>query len=186
MVTDDSGNQSAPADFGFRVVVRPTAILRSSPPAAVVWPDGGLRRLGIFADPTLKVVRWAFDPGDGSGVVTTTVPTFNHAYAQLGRFDTSLVVTDDPATRAAGHGSRRWAFPTTPTAVAFSSAIANLGATVTFDGSGSSDPEQGCGSQLVAWAWSLDGGSDIVTDTPTIDSSPFGALTRAAPRSAWW
>ncbi len=88
------------------------------------------------------------------------MPTFNHAYARLGRFDASLVVTDDQ-----GNGS----LPDTlsvivadrgaPTAVVTGPAIANLGATVTFDGSGSSDPEAGCGSRLVEWTWSLDGGS---------------------------
>ena len=176
VVTDDSGNQSAPADFAFRVVVRPTAILRTSPLLPACGQTVAFDGSASFADATLKVVRWAWDPGDASGVVSTTVPTFNHAYARLGRFDTSLVVTDDqgnaslPDTLSVIVADRG-----APTAAFSSPASMAAGQSVTFDGSASSDPEQGCGSRVVTWTWSVDGGSPVQTTGPTILSTAFAA-----------
>ncbi len=129
------------------------------------------------APPGRTIVRYLWDYDDGSGVESTTGPTVDHAFGRLGLLHPTLTVQDDlglvsDAATTTARSLDRGA----PTAVVTGPAIANLGATVTFDGSGSSDPEAGCGSRLVEWTWSLDGGAAIVTDTPTIDSSRFGAL----------
>ena len=128
------------------------------------------------APPGRTIVRYLWDYDDGSGVESTTAPTVDHAFARLGLLHPTLTVQDDlghvsDAATTTARSLDRGA----PTAVVTGPAIANLGATVTFDGSGSSDPEAGCGSRLVEWTWSLDGGAAIVTDTPTIDSSRFGS-----------
>ena len=174
-VQDDSGNDSAPASQQLTVTGgRPTARLSVNPSQPTcgqqVAFDGSASTAAAGAQ--LFKYRWDFD--DGSGLLVTDEATTQHTYAGFGVYHPTLVVQDDqgnPSTPDQATVAER--DNGVPTAVISApSTIAN-GQTVSFDGSGSSDPEAACGSHLVNWIWQIDSNSPVQTSTPTVSSSAF-------------
>lgn len=148
-----------------------TATFRPSnlaPTASPGGPYGGYRNVPVTFDGTASsdpdgdslTYQWSF--GDGA-TGTSAAPT--HAYASLGTYAVSLVVSDGALSSAA---------VTTTVAIANRAPVANpggpylgnnaTGLVVAFDGSASYDPD---GDPLTAYSWSFGDGTIGSGPTPT-------------------
>jgi len=122
-----------------------------------------------------SIVTYAWDFGDGSSPGGSVAPT--HIYSSAGTYTVTLTVTDneevtdsDTTVITVIDGSANQ----DPVADAGSNQTVDLGDTVTFDGTGSSDPE---GSSL-SYAWDFgDGSSPGSGVAPTHDYLSAGTYT---------
>ena len=148
-------------------------------------------------DPDGSIADYAWDFGDGNGA-SGARPV--HTYASAGDFTVTLTVTDDTGRSDSATTSARVSAPVNqaPTADPGGPYVAEPGETVTFDGSGSVDPD----GSVVAYSWSLGDGTVasgagpghayaaegdylvtlVVTDDAGVDSA--AASTQVSVRSA--
>jgi PKD repeat protein len=148
------------------------------------------------SDPDGSIASYAWDFGDGS---TGTGATPSHSYAGVGTYTVTLTVTDNgglansaTTTAAVSTGST----PQAPVARPGGPYSGTVNATVSFDGSSSSDPD----GRVVSYDWSFgDGGTAsgaqalhayasagtyTVTLTVTDDSGQTGSATTTATVTA--
>ncbi len=122
------------------------------------------------ADGLISSYEWAFGDGaTGSGVTAT------HAFAAVGLYPVVLTVTDSDAftgtlTKVVNVGAQ----PVPPTAsFVFSPAKPLVGAMVSFDASGSTDPDDA----IVSYAWTFGDGNTGTGVAPTHSYATFGTFT---------
>ncbi len=131
-----------------------TAIEPPKPPVAVisasiVYLDVAVDGSGSY-DPDGTIVAWAWDFGDGA---TATGATATHSYATAGVKTITLTVTDSQALTNSATKDVTATEPPKPPVPAFTWVADYL--SVSFDGSGSSDPD----GTVVAWAWDFGDGA---------------------------
>jgi PKD repeat protein len=156
-VTDDDGDTSAEAFT--------TADIDSdnqSPVADANGPYPGKVNVPVefdgsaSADPDGKIVKYDWDFGDGNEILNGE-PTETHAYTDTGPFDVVLTVWDDdgasakaPTKAIIGDGVNL-----SPVADPGGPYRGDEGVLITFDGSGSSDPD----GNIVQYDWSFGDGN---------------------------
>lgn len=114
-------------------------------------------------NPTRSIVSYSWDFGDttsGTGSTTT------HAYSAFGTFNAVLTVTDNTGAQdteslfvTVSQGNQ----PPVANAGGPYSAILGSGIGVSLDGSGSTDPNTGCGDSIVSFAWNIASGTYNLT-----------------------
>jgi len=148
-VADDRG-RTADATVTITVTDNPP-VARVSAPASV-----GLGQRAAFdgtdsSDPDGDVVAWEWDL-DGDGRYETTGATPSLTYTAPGTYTVRLRVTDDNGAQATATTTVR-VTNQPPRAVIAVPARKVVNTDLTFDGSGSSDPD----GEVVLWEWDLDG-----------------------------
>ena len=130
-------------------------------------------------DGSIAEYRWDVD-GDGSVDATTSGATYGHAYGSTGEKTPSVTVADDAgATAEAADTVQVMSANTAPTAsLTHSPSNPETGETVTFDASGSSDPD----GDVVEYRWDVDG--DGTVDDITTISTYSHAYGSAGDRTA--
>jgi PKD repeat protein len=119
---------------------------------------------------TIASYTWNF--GDGSPEVTVTTDTVEHTYTAEGVYNVSLIVTDD--TNLTGSDTTTATIVVEPppqlppVADADGPYLGEPGLPVTFDGSGSTDPN---GNDTIdSYTWDFgDGGPTVTVSTATVD-----------------
>jgi len=162
-VTDTHGAASAPATT--------TATIANVAPAVTAGPNQSatigtpVTVSATFSDPGVSDGPWAYAVAWGDGLPATTGSTTSqtnpitatHTYALPGTYTVSVTVTDKDG--AAGSGQLTVTVGTAPnrppTAAVGGPYAGAEGAAVTFDGSGSSDPD----GDALTYAWNFGDGS---------------------------
>jgi len=157
VVVADSAGQTAQR----AVTVRPD----QPPRPEIAWPvvcwgatcDFDGRPSGDDEGP---IASWAWTFGDGA---TASGPQVQHTYAQAGTYAVTLTVTDEPLPAPGAAAQQR---SQTVTVVVDLLPVAAIdvscqGRTCTFDGTGSSDPEDGA---VTSYAWDLGDGASASAD----------------------
>jgi PKD repeat protein len=170
-VTDDAG------DTGSDTSRATIGVGNQTPVAAAGGPYNGMVNEPVAfdgsssSDPDGSIVAWDWDFGDGN-TGTGEMPT--HSYAEGGTYNVTLTVTDDMgaqdsagATAAIGLGNQA------PIADAGGPYTGTVNESVTFDGSGSSDPD----GSIVAWDWDFGDGNTGTGETPTHTYAGDGSFT---------
>jgi PKD repeat protein len=125
------------------------------------------------SDPDGSIATYSWDFGDGS---TGTGPNPAHTYISAGMFNVTLTVTDDSgATDSAATTAEIAELPVNepPLADANGPYTGTVGANITFDGSGSSDPD----GIIVAYDWDFGDGNTGSGVMPTHTYSADGNFT---------
>ncbi|MEN8180440.1 MAG: PKD domain-containing protein, partial [Pseudomonadota bacterium] len=124
------------------------------------------------SDPDGSIVSYAWDFGDGN---TGTGSNPSHAYATAGTYSVSLTVTDDAgATASASATATIEATPNLlPTADAGGPYSGTEGIAVSFDGSGSNDPD----GSIVSYAWDFGDGNTGTGSNPSHAYATAGTYT---------
>ena len=123
-------------------------------------------------DPDGSIVAYDWDFGDGN-TGTGVAPT--HTYAAVGTYNVTLTVTDDTgATDSATSTATIGAVPQDPIADPNGPYSGTVGVPVTFDGSGSSDPD---GGALTAYDWDFGDGNTGTGVSPTHTYASVGTYT---------
>ena len=119
------------------------------------------------SDPDGSIVSYMWDFGDGTAMGMGATPT--HSYGSAGTFTVTLTVTDnDGLTDSASTTATISAQPQPPVSAPNGPYGAQVGESITFDGSGSSDPD----GSIVSYDWDFgDGG----TGTGVNPSYAYGA-----------
>ncbi len=160
-LTDDSGSTNSMSALK-TVTDRPpvagfTESTTSVPPGTLIQFDAS-----TSTDPDGAIVTYSWDFGDGS---TSVGITTSHSYAVAGTYKVVLAITDD-----SGSGDSAFALKTvidrSPLANFTESVTsASTGVPISFDASGSIDPD----GTIVSYAWSFGDGS-TGTDQSTVHS----------------
>ncbi|GGO90610.1 hypothetical protein GCM10011584_22800 [Nocardioides phosphati] len=117
-------------------------------------------------------LTYSWDFGDGSAKATTPTPA--HTYAASGSYPVKLTVTDPQGLANTKSWSLAVAANKKPVATLTASQTkANVGQTVSFDGSTSSDQETA--HDQLAYTWSFGDGTDASTVTGPTTSHAFAA-----------
>lgn len=151
-VTDNSGNTDS-------VTQTITVIENQSPTASFVYSPTNPEinspvhfNASESTDPDGKITSWDWDFGDrghGSG------EEVNHTYSDAGTYTVVLVVTDDSGNSDSVSKTLTVIDGTPVAHFTISPGNPNAGDTVTFDASGSSDPN----GRIVKWSWDFGDGS---------------------------
>jgi len=163
-VTDDAGDTSAPATT--------TATIDAANQVPIADPNGPYTgTVGVPVnfdgsgsnDPDGTIQSYDWDFGDGT-VVPDAGPTPTHTYATDGTFDVTLTVTDDAGatdsamtTATIGLGNQP------PVADSNGPYTGTVGVPVSFDGSGSSDPD----GTIRSYDWDFGDGTVVPDAGPT-------------------
>jgi PKD repeat protein len=115
-------------------------------------------------DPDGTIVSYAWTFGDGA---TGTGPTPTHAYAAAGTYAVGLVVTDNDGLPGSASSTATIEDlpppPQPPIADANGPYTAQVGETISFDGTGSTDPD----GTIVSYFWTFGDGATGTGATPT-------------------
>jgi PKD repeat protein len=156
LTVTDNGGATASASTTASIINRaPTAVLSAAPTSLQVGQTVTFNG-GASSDPDGHVVTYSFGFGDGGGATTASTTT-THTYTTAGVFVASLTVQDD-----SGSWSNVYqvaidvvAAPQPPTANAGLDQTATVGAVVSFNGIGSSDPHL----SVASWNWTFGDGA---------------------------
>ncbi len=162
-VTDDSG-ESASCTSPVSINCAPVCPL--APPVAITVLVGETVQLDDTGatDKDGVIVRWDWDFGDG-----TTAPNagsaVSHVYAQPGSFTVTVTVTDDDGARSTCTVALVDVVTPnqSPVCDANGPYPCNLGDSITFDGTGSFDPD----GMIVRYDWDFGDGSSALAAGPT-------------------
>ncbi len=120
-------------------VPQPPVASFTATPSRVNSGDSVMFDASASVDPDGFIVRYAWDFGDGTNA-TSILPGTSHAYAAPGPFTVTLAVTDNESYSA--NTTRTVRVNAAPVAAfTVSPATAYIGVPVTFDATGSSDPD---------------------------------------------
>jgi len=125
------------------------------------------------SDPDGTVVEWNWDFGDGS---TGTGEMTSHTYAAAGTYTVNLTVVDNDGLSSAPADTTATIVDQTQIPVADPNGPYNgvEGREVTFDGTGSFDPD---GGNIVSYAWDFGDGNTGIGATPTNVYATAGSYT---------
>jgi PKD repeat protein len=172
-VTDNEGAPSDPATTTANIgaVNQPPVADPNGPYTGVVGVAVMFDGTGS-SDPDGTIVSYDWDFGDGS---TGTGPQPQHAYAAPGVYDVTLTVTDDTGDTSAPATTTATIDPVNqaPTADPNGPYTGTVGVPVTFDGSGSSDPD----GTIVSYDWDFGDGNTGTGVSPTYIYATDGAFT---------
>jgi len=171
-VTDDSGLSDTAAS---------TADIAAGPQPPVSDPNGPYSgTVGVAlafdgsgsSDPDGTIVTYEWDFGDGS---TGTGVSPTHSYGSVGSFTVTLTVTDDSglSDTATSTADISDVPQQAPVADPDGPYTGTVGDPVTFDGSGSSDPD----GTVVAYDWDFGDGNTGTGVSPTHSYSSVGSYT---------
>ncbi len=163
-----------------RLVLQPLAAPNQSPVAAfsassspaAVGQSVTFSSSGSY-DPDGTIVSWSWNFGDGS---TASGNTPTHAYGAAGTYTITLTVQDNGgATGSIAHSLTVNPAANQPPAASFTAmpSPALVGQTVTFNGTGSYDPD----GSVVSWSWSFGDGYTGSGSTPTHAYGAAGTYT---------
>jgi uncharacterized repeat protein (TIGR01451 family) len=180
-VRDEFGAQSVASTTLNVFVDEPMASFTASPnPAGCAEAITFDASSSSHPNPDRSIVSYAWDFGDGataSGMIVT------HTYLTNGNLTATLTVTDDnapPRTDTATQTITVTWPNQTPVASHGGPYTVALGHGITLDGSASSDPNEACGDQIVAYEWDIGYGGVFNVDhtgpTPTLTSQEVEAL----------
>ncbi|MBL7187982.1 MAG: tandem-95 repeat protein [Phycisphaerae bacterium] len=158
-VTDSFG-ETGTGDTQLRIFDnQPVAEFTANPnPAACNQPITFDASASAHTHPEHGIVLYEWD-FESDGTFDATGETLTHTYSQFGQYTVTLRVTDDntPAQTDTATtvmdislGNRA------PIADANGPYVIDTGADLQLDGTGSSDPDEGCGDSIVAYEWDLD------------------------------
>jgi len=137
----------------------PTASLTHSPSNPETGETVTLDASGS-SDPDGDVVEYRWDvDGDGTVDDITTISTYSHAYGSGGDYTARVTVVDNEGAEAQAQSTVQVASGNTAPAADLSHSPTNpsVGETVTFDASGSSDPD----GSIVEYRWDFDGDGTV-------------------------
>ena len=144
------------------------------------------------ADGTVVSYLWTW--GDGTANLTTTNSKPNHTYANLGLYTLTLTVTDNDGrsstvlsktidTRNAPPIPSFTMSATDPNVSTTSRLTLSQGpGVVTFDGSGSTDPDDASPTAIALYTWDFGDGSPIVSGTSPVVTHAYSAYGTYNPR----
>ncbi len=171
-VVDDEGASSAPAETTANIDVNQAPIADPNGPYTGVVDVNVMFDGTGSSDPDGTVASYDWDFGDGN---TGTGPSPQHAYTATGTYTVTLTVTDDfgtvsdPAITTATIDATNQA----PTADPNGPYSGTVGVPVSFDGSGSSDPD----GSIVSYAWDFGDGNTGTSSSPTHTYMTSGTFT---------
>jgi PKD repeat protein len=170
-VTDTSGlTGSATATVTISAAPKPPTAVAGGPYTGMTGTAVSFNGSGS-SDPQGQTLTYAWSFGDGSNGTGAT-PT--HTYSTAGTYTATLTVTDTSnLTGSATATVTISATPKPPTAVAGGPYTGVAGTAVSFNGSGSTDPQ----SQMLTYAWSFGDGSTGTGATPTHTYTTAGTYT---------
>jgi PKD repeat protein len=146
----------------------PAASIAASPNPALTGEAVGFDATGSSdPDGTIAKYEWDLD-GNGSYETSTgATASASHSYSAQGEVSVGLRVTDDSGATATA--TRTVTIQNSPPAASFTASPnpASTGAAVTFNGSGSTDPD----GTIAKYEWDLDGNGSYETDTGTTAST---------------
>jgi len=160
-VADDAGATAEAADTVqvMSANTAPTASLTHSPSNPETGETVTLDASGS-SDPDGDVVEYRWDvDGDGTVDDITTISTYSHAYGSGGDYTARVTVVDNEGAEAQAQSTVQVASGNTAPAADLSHSPTNpsVGETVTFDASGSSDPD----GSIVEYRWDFDGDGTV-------------------------
>jgi len=168
---------------------QPVADLAANPNPAACNQAISFDASGSYHDrPDRSIIKYEWDFGDGTSYTETAASApdglfdgiTTHAYSHFDSYGAVLTVTDnnlpaktdtDSAFVEIALGNRA------PLADADGPYNANVGEGVTLDGSGSSDPDEGCGDSIVSYSWDIDEGTYLLTgESPSLSIAQVNVL----------
>jgi PKD repeat protein len=166
VVTDDDG-QSSP------VCKQGVDARANRPPAPKLTVKPSTQKIGLAmtlngcgsTDPDGAVASYTFDPGDGTGLVTTTAPTCTaaHAYTAAGNFKPCLVVSDDAGASSKSVCTTVTVKPNRPPTANFDAKqVAAQPRTISF-----LDKSKDDDGTVTAWEWTFGDGGTSTAQNPT-------------------
>ena len=171
-VTDNAGENAT-------AISTATIGLGNQPPVADAnGPYSGTTGIAVMfdgtgsSDPDGSIVAYSWDFGDGA---TGTGPTPTHTYLEAGTYNVTLQVMDDAGATDSIGTSATIVMPVNqpPVADANGPYSGIVGSAVTFDGTGSSDPD----GSIIAYDWDFGDGNTGVGATPTHSYAVDGNYT---------
>jgi PKD repeat protein len=161
-VTDSSGNRSSTLRTVTVTNRAPTSSFNATPSSVnkgqlVSFDGSGSGDL----DGTVVKYEWDLDGNGTFETNTGTTPTATRSYSSAGNVETKLRVTDDKGATAVS--TKTVTVTLAPPAASFTATPnpAETGATVGFNGAGSSDPD----GTISKYEWDLDGNGTYETNT---------------------
>ena len=153
--------------------------VNAPPTANVNGPYSGTEQVEIqfssagSSDPDGTIVAYAWDFGDGSN---STLQNPVHVYVAAGVYDVTLTVTDDAGATDSAATTATIEAPAAnapPVADANGPYSGNVGESIIFDGSGSSDPD----GVIVAYDWDFGDGNSGTGVSPSHSYANAGMYT---------
>jgi len=174
-VTDSSGNKSSTLRTVTVTNRAPTSSFTATPGSVnkgqqVSFDGAGSSDL----DGTIAKYEWDLDGNGTYETDTGATPTASRSYPSAGSVETKLRVTDDKGATAVS--TKTVTVTLVPPTASFTAAPspADTGATVSFNGSGSSDPD----GTIAKYEWDLDGNGTYETST---GATPTTSRSYATP-----
>src|SRR5204862_5935626 len=155
----------------------PAAAFTASPNTAACTQAVLFDGSGSSVSPGVGLVGYAWNFGDGS---SGSGPSVTHGYGSFGTYTATLTVTDNntPAkTATATQTVIVNVVNQAPVANPGGPYAADLGAAVTLNGTGSSDPNAGCGDAIAGYSWKIDSGAITLSgQTPALTAAQVSSL----------
>ncbi|MGZ5545369.1 MAG: putative Ig domain-containing protein, partial [Limisphaerales bacterium] len=131
-------------------------------------------------DPAHAIVGYSWNYGDGASD-NNPGGTANHAYNLFGTYTVTLTVTDNnipPKTATTTRTVTVNQGNQSPTASTGGPYTVAQGSSLNLNGTGSSDPDAGCGDSIVSYSWDLDdnGTYDFSGATPVVTASQLSGF----------
>ena len=166
-VTNDAGQQTS-TSHSITVDAAPTALFSISPSAARTGAPVGFNA-GSSNDAIGAITGYSWNFGDGT---TASGPSPSHTYASPGNYTVALTVTND-AGQSATSSQTVPVYAAPSAAFSVAPAATTMGATVSFNGSGSND----AGGAITGYSWNFGDGGSASGPSPSHAYSTPGTYT---------
>jgi PKD repeat protein len=156
---------------------QPVARSTANPnPAACNQPVAFDGRGSSIDRPDRHIVDYSWVFGDG---LNGNGSTISHAYSAFGTYTATLTITDNnvpPKTASSTVNVQVSAGNSAPVANAGGPYTADLHSGFTLNGTGSTDPNAGCGDHIASYAWLIAGSIALSGPTPTLTAGQIDGL----------